>query len=145
MLILTSKNSFSQNKNFNIALVLNEELLINVEGGKIKHIHNDNLYGSYVPGNIQLGEDVYKGVMRGEKYYFAFTVVLDYEKNIRKYYEIELIKAMLEHESNRSSFCVIEIFDLDIKKYKKKYNPIDKDKNYSYNVILPSYSIIRLK
>ncbi len=137
--------SISQNKDFNIIMVLNDKLLVNIEDLKINDEHQNTFQSvEYVPGNLSLNEQLYSQIIgSSEKYFLTFTVVEDYKKDIRNYYEIQLENAIFEHYDNKAFFCVIEIFDLKIKKYKKKYKPLSADKNYNYNLLFPSHSIIK--
>ena len=143
--MLISQISISQNKNFNIIMVLNDKLLVNIENIKIRDEHENTFQSvGYVPGNLSLDEQMYSEIVRsGEKYFLTFMVVEDYKKDIRNSYEIQLENALFEHNDSMSFFCVIEIFNLNIKKYKKRYKPLSKDRNYSYNLLFPSYSIIK--
>jgi hypothetical protein len=61
-------------------------------------------------------------------------------KQVEYDYEIELKKSWLG-----SLYTVINVYNLDIKPYKKMYEPLSKDKNYTFELLSPDFTFTRVR
>lgn len=55
-------------------------------------------------------------------------------------YEIEFFPAWFDN----LSFCIVYIYNLDNRKYRKKYYPLSKDKNYTYELSSSNGQMLRV-
>ncbi|MCD4793939.1 MAG: hypothetical protein K8R54_11935 [Bacteroidales bacterium] len=132
-------------ENINLIITINDELVISgIQRSKvfINTINNekDTISCQYNPGkfivfdNNKLKSDTTQRI----------TLSMWYQKMQKEnssfyYYEIELEKSWFEQ-----SFIILRIYNLDKRKFRKKYYPL-KGKKYTYEIDLPSNSITRIR
>lgn len=142
-------NAFSQSiaKQLDFIIVIDEKIATNsIYSFEIKattYLGNRDIESNYFPGNISMSQDDFNFLLSDSvnKFYFLFTYY-EYinKKQIAYTYEIEIKKPWL-----KDNFNIIYIYNLNKEKYKKKYNPISKGKNYNYELDSPSNTYKLLK
>jgi hypothetical protein len=97
--------------------------------------HAGNLSLSYEDYNIILSEQV-------DTLFFQFNYYqyLPKWKQKNYNYEIEIGKNWFEN-----SFVILKIYNLDKKKYRKKLEPLSKDKNYTFDLETSQGQMIRIR
>jgi hypothetical protein len=129
-------------KELDFIIVINDEIAVGsiflpeitfVSGGK-----ENVMQVNYFPGSLSIDKGDYAKLLSDstKEIYFKFDhheyvgSKLNYD-----YYEIELKKPWLEDYYN-----IIRIYNLKDRRYKNKYDPIGKGKEYNYELESPSHS-----
>ncbi len=99
---------------------------------------------SYHVGNLSLSaEDYYMIFSNQEKTLFIQFDYYQYSSKGKQEvynYEIEIGKNWL-----KQTFVVLKIYNLDKKKYKKRFAPLSKDKNYTFELSTSEGQMLRIK
>ncbi len=99
---------------------------------------------SYHVGNLSLSaEDYYMIFSNQEKTLFIQFDYYQYSSKGKQQvynYEIEIGKNWL-----KQTFVVLKIYNLDKKKYKKRFAPLSKDKNYTFELSTSEGQMLRIK
>lgn len=149
MLFITT-NIYSQEvKNINFIIVIDEEivtsslsvkLLITSKDGVSKEIKTTT---GYYPGNISLKKSDYDDLISDGTQNVILKFNYDPYINGKPYYytyEIEAGKNWFEH-----MFFILKIYNLDKKKYRKRFDPLSKDKNYTFELNTSQGQMLRIK
>jgi hypothetical protein len=146
LLCACTTNAFSQQdrKEFKLIIEIDEHLAISsVMGAKLmitgKNDSVKTLPASYEPGTLWVNDKEAAGLINSAKqivlsfYNFEPTSVSeDYSD-----YKIEFKKEWLT-----SKFCVLKVYNLDKKKYKKSYDPLSQSQNYTFSIDFPGYQMM---
>jgi len=140
--------SFSQEeKEFDIVIVIDDVVANNVENLKMKltDIRGDYFTVSpkYHPGSFIVKQSQYEKMMSEDIKSIEITFSYNSEhkgKSKGHYYTINYGKKWL-----KEPFSVLSIYNLDKKKYKRLYEPINSDVKYSVSIDFGHYSILNLK
>lgn len=149
MLFITT-NIYSQEvKNINFIIVIDEEIVTSSLGIKLLVTSKDGnnreikAITGYYPGNISLKKSDYDDLISDE----TQSVILKFNYptyiNDKFYYypyEIEAGKNWFNNE-----FSIIKIYNLDKKKYRKRFDPLSKDKNYTFELTTSKGQMLRIK
>jgi hypothetical protein len=146
ILLSLINNAFSQSeKNIDLIITINDQLII----GDIMHMQiapsdgvkfKNNTDAKYHPGRLTLSDSVYNSIPDSGRVYLMFDYYDNSKSNVTvSNYKIELQKRWLE-----SSYLVLEIFDLNSKKYKGVFYPLSKDQNYTFAIVSPNYHFERI-
>ena len=134
--------------NLDIVILVNNELNI-YESNMILKFQEDTaintvstIIANYHPGNFSIKqEDFFRlkrangNTIRLEFLYFENTIRKDKLYN----YEFELKKEWL-----LGTYLILRVYNLDIKKYKKIYDPIGVGKNYTFEIDSPDNNFRRV-
>ena len=106
------------------------QLKTKTEGEKV-------ISANYYPGSLELKNSDYTKLMSESGSIYLTFVYHEYDMNTQKNYsyELELKKPWFSDYYN-----IIRIYNLDKKKYKNKYKPLDKNRNYNFELESPSNS-----
>lgn len=140
-------SSTAQNSNdINFMVTVNEELMISLSNFRID-VNSTNKSNSfllrYVPGKLKLTAEEYNAIFLSQhsELEVSFTAgFYDKEEYYQYDYKIPFKKKWLVEE-----FCVLSLYNLNKKKYRKKFKPLHEDGRYSFSINLPSSSIFNLK
>ncbi|WP_372472547.1 hypothetical protein AB4865_06945 [Capnocytophaga sp. ARDL2] len=149
MLFITT-NIYSQEvKNSNFIIVIDEEIVTNSLGIKLLVTSKDGnsreieTITGYYPGNISLKKSDYDDLISDE----TQSVILKFnyqtyinDKSYYYTYEIEAGKNWFE-----MTFVILKIYNLDKRKYRKKLDPLSKDKNYTFDLETSNGQMIRIR
>ena len=96
----------------------------------------------YHPGNLSIKESEYKQLFSDES--DSVFVAFDHnkfcgEKHDLVNYEIPFYKSWLEN-----SFIILRVYDLSKGKYKNVFEPLSKEKNYTFELDYPGGSMKRI-
>jgi hypothetical protein len=113
---------------------------------QIKIVSNDKtdiVAVSYYPGNLSMSVENHAKLL-SDQADSIFLVFAYYEypggKQKTYNYELRLEKAWLQ-----DYFNILRIYNLDKPRYKGLYDPISKDKNYTYELVSPSHTFLRIQ
>src|SRR5688572_29263794 len=101
-----------------------------------KENHQEEIKANYFPGSLTLSESDYKKLFSEEVK--SISLQFDYyqytSQKLEIYnYDLELKKAWLKDYYN-----VYHIYNLDKRKYRKLFDPLSEDKNYTFTLDSPS-------
>jgi hypothetical protein len=101
----------------------------------------DKVSGVYYPGNLFFEKEDYEKLMNAET--DSMTLIFNYKESQGKKeydYELPFFKSWLDHY-----FMVMKVYNLDKRKYKGVFEPLDKDRNYTYELNYPGGSMLRVR
>lgn len=149
-MLFMATNIYSQEvKSSNFIIVIDEEIVTESLGIKLLVISKDGnsreieTITGYYPGNISLKKSDYDDLISDE----TQSVILKF--NYQTYindssyyytYEIEAGKNWFER-----MFVILKIYNLDKKKYRKRFDPLSKDKNYTFELSTSEGQMLRIK
>jgi len=128
-------------RSFDFILVIDEKIPSgSITDVKIKIMGEKQtlVNANYFPGNLSIDEESYNQLFSSStKAIFVIFVFNEYRGNEHKIYnyDIELKKPWLKDNYN-----ILQIYNLDKSKYKGRFDPIGKGKNYNYELTSPSHS-----
>jgi hypothetical protein len=142
MVLLIKKNYCQSDiKSLDLILVINERIVVGSITSVQLEIISDStsiLKASYFPGNLSMSAIDYKKLfsLSVRSIYLKF-IYYEYINSIQKIYnyDIELKKPWLNDDFN-----IIRIYNLDNAKYKGRFDPVEKGKNYNFELESPSHS-----
>ena len=100
---------------------------------------------SYYPGNLSIAIEDYDMIFsdQGTSLFIQFDYYqysFNGEQEIYNY-EIEIGRNLLQPQS----FVILKIYNLDKKKYRKRFDPLSKDKNYTFELDGSEGQMLRIK
>lgn len=141
--LLISTVCLSQDlKSFNLIIVVDERIAI----ANVMNIHiltNDGkkIDAMYYPGRLTLTkENVEELYNSNDSLTLAFDYFFDWKKQQTRNYFVPFGAFWFKQD-----FVVLDIYNLDRKNYKRIFDPLDKNRNYSVAFTYPGGQIIRLK
>lgn len=99
---------------------------------------------SYHAGNLSLSSEDYNMIFSEQE--ITLFLQFDYYQYSSKgkqetyNYEIEIGKNWFER-----TFVILKIYNLDKKKYRKRFDPLSKDKNYTFELSTSEGQMLRIK
>ncbi len=141
-------NAFGQrNKDLDVIIVIDEKLHLLYTNPKILIEETSGatykINSNYHPGNLSIdASDFSKMVSDSVKSMFLeFTYYDNEDKKQKAYsYKIELKKGWLN-----DAYMILRIYNLNKKKYKKVFEPIEVGKNYTFELDSPSHTFKRIR
>ncbi len=135
-------------KSFDIIIFVDEEIVTSLSKPVIIAKEGKSVLKridiSYHVGNLSLSaEDYYMIFSNQEKTLFILFDYYQYSSKGKQQvynYEIEIGKNWL-----KQTFVVLKIYNLDKKKYKKRFAPLSKDKNYTFELSTSEGQMLRIK
>ncbi len=135
-------------KSFDIIIFVDEEIVTSLSKPVIIAKEGKSVLKridiSYHVGNLSLSaEDYYMIFSNQEKTLFIQFDYYQYSSKGKQQvynYEIEIGKNWL-----KQTFVVLKIYNLDKKKYKKRFAPLSKDKNYTFELSTSEGQMLRIK
>lgn len=103
----------------------------------------DTIKANYHPGSLSISQLEYDKLISEEvKSIYLKFIYYEYVGSQQKVYnyEIEIKKPWLQ-----DYFNILHIYNLDKKKYKKLYDPVEKSKNYTFELDSPSHTFKRVR
>ena len=135
-------------KNFDFIVCVDEEIATSLSRPVIIAKQGTNVLKridvSYHPGNLSLGSEDYNTIFSEQE--ITLFLQFDYYQYSSKgqqtvyNYEIELGKNWFEQ-----TFVILKIYNLDKRKYRKKLDPLSKDKNYNFDLETSQGQMIRIR
>ncbi len=146
-LLLGSKNLFAQEmKNLSFILVVNDEI-VNKKSKLtfiiITETSTETLSALYYPGTLALDNFDYEKLISPttKTIYLKYhdTVYVNGKANYYDY-EIEYQKVWLQDLYN-----ILRIYDLNCKKYRRKFEPLSQTKNYTFELMSTNSTFLRVR
>lgn len=146
LLCACTTNVFSQQdrKEFKLIIEIDEQLSINSVMGVNLIITDKNdsvktLSAGYDPGTLRVNDKSAAALIAGAKQIVLSFYYVDPANDSEAYtdYKIPFKKEWLT-----SKFCVLRVYDLDKKKYRKSYNPLSSTQNYNFSIDFPDYQMM---
>ncbi|MFH6988659.1 hypothetical protein ACHRVW_13030 [Flavobacterium collinsii] len=146
-LLLSTKNLVAQEtKNLSFILVVDDQIVStqsNLTFIVTSDISTENISAQYYPGTLVLKKLDYEKIISP----FTKTIYLKYRNTVyidgkSNYYdfEIEYQKSLLQDLYN-----ILKIYNLNCKKYKKKFEPLSPTKNYTFEITSPNSTFLRVR
>lgn len=150
LILFITTNIYSQEvKNSNFIIVIDEEIVTNSLGIKLLVTSKDGNsreiepITGYYPGNISLKKSDYDDLISDETQSVILKLRYDPYINGKSYdytYEIEAGKNWFN-----DMFFILKIYNLDKKKYRKRFDPLSKDKNYTFELSTSDGQMLRIR
>ncbi|GCC53691.1 hypothetical protein SanaruYs_39360 [Chryseotalea sanaruensis] len=141
--------TFAQDKkDFNLILVIDDIVWVSYTNLKIE-IRDDagslkqTIGGLYYPGNLSFDKDEYEKLLAAKN--DSMTLVIDYKepgKNENKHqvFELPFSSSWLYHY-----FMIMRVYNLSNKKYMGVFDPLDKSRNYTFEIDYPGGQMLRVR
>lgn len=125
------------NGKLEVGSLSNLRFVIKSEGGAKKRVEIQ-----YHPGSLFISELAYQQLFSNES--DAVFIAFDHnkfcgKKHILTNYELPFYNSWLEH-----SFLILHAYDLSTGEYKNVFEPLSKEKNYTYELEYPGGSMKRV-
>jgi hypothetical protein len=146
IVVLFSTTIFSQTekKNLDFIIEIDAEIAVGTIT-KLNIVLIDSLNeikiidADYYPGNLSMPLDFYN-LLISKKTKKVLMKINNSVKGEMINYEFELKKMWLT-----DYYIIFKIYNLANKKYRNRLDPLDKDKNYTFELESPSYTFYRIK
>lgn len=147
LLLVSSIRAQVEKINLDFVITMDDKILTTLVKPRIQLLYNNNNVKNievyYHPGMLSFDKADFEVLMSDNVK--SVRLQFSYYKNSKtwtnqKDYDFELKKVWLS-----SLYNVLVIYNLDQKPYKGKYAPLDKDKNYTFELLSPDYSFTRIK
>lgn len=137
--------SYSQNsKEIDFVLTIDDKVVIAAQGLKlVSPTGSLTISPNYHPGNLSIPRNKYEGLTTTD--YESLNLVFSYTKEFKGktkdyFYEIPFSTNWLKEK-----FMVLNIYNFDKRKNKKKYMPATQGSSYAFTVDFGWYSILNLR
>jgi hypothetical protein len=139
-------NAFSQQqrKEFKLIIEIDDQLAVGgVTAPKLiltdKRDSVKTLSAGYDPGTLWVdGNNAVDLIKRAKQIVFSFYYINPSNSDAGYYtYNIELKKDWIT-----SSYCVLRVYNLDKRKYKRSYGPLSPTQNYTFSIDFPGYQMM---
>lgn len=124
----------------NFILLINDELPIGTIANSRIIIKESEIEVLYHPGSLAFGEENFRKVMAaGDSMILAFDYY-EYKGGKQSIfnYRLPFYKNWLDQR-----YLVMKVYQLDKKKYKGVFQPLDKDRNYTFELAYPGGQMLR--
>lgn len=149
LFFLSLVSSYGQdgNRDFNFILVIDDEVWISYTNLKIKIEDKAGsvsyVEGLYYPGNLSFEKESYEKLLTANA--DSMTLRIDYReyegKKTKDYiFELPFSPKWLDYY-----FIVIRVYNMNKKEYKGVFEPLDKDRNYTYEMDYPGGQMLRVR
>lgn len=133
-------------KEIDFVIVVDDEVINAVQGLtiQIKEKNNEvvSISPNYHPGSLSFDNSIYDKLQTEDVE--SVKIVFSYSQNCKK----KIVNYFYEISYNRKwfkePFNVLKIFNLDKRKYRKKYKLLNENVNYSLSLDLGSYSVLKI-
>lgn len=135
-------------KSFDFIISVDEEIATSLSRPVIIAKQSTNVLKridiSYHAGNLSLSSEDYNMIFSEQE--ITLFLQFDYYQYSSKgkqeiyNYEIEIGKNWFEQ-----TFVILKIYNLDKKKYRKRFDPLSKDKNYTFELNTSQGQMLRIK
>ena len=155
LMLFISTSIYSQDvKDINFIIEIDEEIVISAKvdlfitskDGICKEI---NFVSGFCPGKLLLKDLDYKELLSDSTQRITLEITY-YDFNFKKVNEMEIYFYEIEAEKfwfdvNNLSFFILKIYNLDKRKYRKRFDPLSKDQNYTFEYSTSSGNMLRFK
>ncbi|RFZ81684.1 hypothetical protein DYU05_17825 [Mucilaginibacter terrenus] len=145
LLQISVANSQSTSTGIDLIITINGEVIVgdimNVKISSTSETKMQEIINcGYYPGKLSVPESGFESIPDSSEVNLSFDFYGD-SLGGRKLsnFRIKLMKRWL-----KSSYLILHVFDLNDKKYKRIFEPISKDQNYTFSITSPDYSFIRV-
>jgi len=140
--IAIENTSGQMTQKLNLIIVVDENIVVagisNVQIQGTINNKNETIELSYYPGSLSVNDNNFSKLFTET----AKPLLLKFdfseyhrERKITYSYQVEIKK-----EWFKEKFFILKIYNLIKEKYKKKFNAVDKNKDYVYEIDSPSYT-----
>lgn len=123
----------------NIAIGSIAKLKMNVETEDSSRVIELN----YHPGNLTMSNDEYE--LLTSDFAKEITLTFDYYEYIGKQQNIYNYEIDFETGWIKEPYSILRVYNLNKKKYRKRFDPLSKEKNYTFELESPRGSFKRIK
>lgn len=145
----SSLTAFGQdNKDFNFILVIDDTVWITYTNLKIEIRDNTDalkhtISALYYPGNLSLEEEDYEKILEAKG--DSMALIIDYDEQGKKTVKNSVFELPFTASWLNNYFMVMKIYNLDNKQYKGVFEPLSKEKNYTYELNYPGGQMLRIR
>lgn len=146
-LLLSLNNILAQEiKSLSFVLVVDDEIITKqsrLSFTVITDTSTDTVYAKYFPGTLSMSildyEKLVSPNVKSVLLKYSDSVYIDGKEN--KYdFQIEYQKKWLQDLYN-----ILKFYNLNCKKNKKKFKPLSENKNYTFELISPNLTLLRIR
>ena len=134
-------------KDIDFIVTINKQIIVNdissikliIDNDKKKIIEAEN----YWPGCLRLNNKDYADILSNnlDSVYLSITIIENSNDLYNDYtYLIKYNPLWLTDQ-----YCILNIYDLRDKKFRAKYNPLSKDKLYTFDIESPNFTFRRVE
>jgi hypothetical protein len=146
LLCTCTTNAFSQHeqKEFKLIIEIDEhlpisgimgaQLMVTGKNGSVK-----KLLAGYDPGTLRVNDKNATALIDSAKQIILSFYYVDPANDSEEYNDY---KIAFKKEWLTSKFCVLKIYNLDKKKYRKSYDPLSPSQNYNFSIDFPDYQMM---
>lgn len=145
--LITGGFTIQESKEIDFVLVVDGTIITGGVSNLRMLVKNDNkeyrISAKYYPGSLTLNNSDYEKLISSNTttIELSFSVVVEQKGKWKDYdYIIPYEKGWFNERYN-----VLNIYNLNKRKYKKKHRAIDKDGHYSFSIDLGHYSVFNIK
>jgi hypothetical protein len=138
--------AFSQQerKEFKLIIEIDEQLPISgIMGAQLmvtgKNDSVKTLLAGYDPGTLRVNDKNAAALIDSAKQIILSFYYVDPANDSEAYSDY---KIAFKKEWLTSKFCVLRVYNLDKKKYKKSYDPLSPSQNYNFSIDFPDYQMM---
>lgn len=147
VLISIAAKGQEMDKNFNLILVFNESIVVEYKMLEIISYNSSEVViskvsGTYLPGLFKLPQDKYDSLRSDDN-------IKELKISFKEYLNDEVLSLLVEIPFSSKwldyDFLIIKIYDLTNTDYKDQFEPLSKDRNYTFELIYPGGQLLRLR
>lgn len=140
-------NAFGQNKDLDVIIIIDEKLDLLYTNPKILIEETSGaaykINSNYHPGNLSIdASDFSKMVSDSVK---SMSLEFTYYDHGNKKQEVYSYKIELKKSWLNDAYIILKVYNLNKKKYKKVFEPIEVGKNYTFELDSPSHTFKRIR
>lgn len=147
--IFVATSASAQNsKDFNFILVVDEAVWISYTSLKIEirdstESLTQSVSALYYPGNLSFEQSDYKKLLaaKGD----SMTLIVNYKEQKKDKDEYHIFELPFSVSWLDNYFMVMRVYNLDTKKYKGLFEPLDRERNYTYELAYPGGQMLRVR
>jgi hypothetical protein len=139
-------NAFSQQdrKEFKLIIEIDDQLPISgIMGAQLmvkgKNDSVKTLLAGYDPGTLRVNDKNAAALIDSAKQIILSFYYVDPANDNEEYTDY---KIAFKKEWLTSKFCVLRVYNLDKKKYRKSYDPLSPSQNYNFSIDFPDYQMM---
>lgn len=135
-------------KDFNFILVINDAVWVSytnlrIEIGSDTGSLNRSISGLYYPGNLSFEKGDYAKLLAARD--SSMTLVVDFKERVKNedrhlVFKLPFSASWLDHY-----FLIMRVYDLDKKKYRGIFAPLDRNRNYTFELDYPGGQMLRVR
>src|SRR5258708_6644696 len=125
----------------NLILLIDEELVIGTISNVRINSNNEVVEASYQPGTLSIKKESFNRLISQND--DSLSLSFDYYKSAGKKQLVYNYKLPFIKKWFVQTYLIMKVYNLENRKYRGRYEPLDAKRNYSFEIIYPEGQIIR--